>query len=276
MSYDVTLLKDLVTTTPVEGSTLPSELNDAIREIKTVLKPLWAVSTKAASASLTNLECNVICSGQTEAITLTLPTVSGCSSSTFAKTYHIRNYGSFAVTVDGYADETIDGAANVVLRPTQGCILIGDGTSWYTVRPQPKFRGARVTNSADLAIGYTATTLTWDTESYDTDSIHSTVTNTERLTVPSGVSYVRIKGHVQIRDDETTDMTTLTLLKNDATIQTATIISDTDYVSSAGYTLEMDSGVIAVSAGDYFHLTVSGVTNNTESDYSWFAMEIVE
>lgn len=47
--------------------------------------------------------------------------------------------------------------------------------------------GSRVYKSADQTIpDTTTTTVTFDTESYDTDGFHSTVTNTGRLTIPGG------------------------------------------------------------------------------------------
>lgn len=46
---------------------------------------------------------------------------------------------------------------------------------------------AQVTRSAPQSIANnTNSVVTWDTEAIDTDAIHSTVTNTSRLTVPSG------------------------------------------------------------------------------------------
>lgn len=47
--------------------------------------------------------------------------------------------------------------------------------------------GARVYNSANISIlNATNTILTFDSERYDTDAIHSTASNTGRLTIPSG------------------------------------------------------------------------------------------
>ena len=49
------------------------------------------------------------------------------------------------------------------------------------------FSGVRLTKSAPQTIATsTNTKLTFDTETYDTDSYHSTVTNTSRITIPSG------------------------------------------------------------------------------------------
>ena len=51
--------------------------------------------------------------------------------------------------------------------------------------------GARVYNSANISIpNATSTALTYDTERFDTDAIHSTVANTSRLTCKTAGKYL--------------------------------------------------------------------------------------
>lgn len=53
------------------------------------------------------------------------------------------------------------------------------------------FSGARVTNSGTISLlTATWTLMTFDTESYDTDAYHSTVSNTGRLTAPTTGKYL--------------------------------------------------------------------------------------
>jgi len=60
--------------------------------------------------------------------------------------------------------------------------------------------GARVYNSGAIAIANnTWTTLTFDSERYDTDTIHSTVTNTSRLTATTAGTYLIVL-NVSIQD----------------------------------------------------------------------------
>ena len=61
-------------------------------------------------------------------------------------------------------------------------------------------RGALAKKSADLTAQNltTATAVAWPAEAYDTDSIHDLVTNNSRLTVPSGVSYVRLTANLRL------------------------------------------------------------------------------
>ena len=61
--------------------------------------------------------------------------------------------------------------------------------AWTTLASGSTYVGASVSNSVGQAVSdSTETTLTFNTEQWDTNGIHSTVTNTERMTVPSGKS----------------------------------------------------------------------------------------
>ncbi len=65
------------------------------------------------------------------------------------------------------------------------------------------FRGARVRHSANQAVTNTLIALAFDTEDFDTDVIHDTVTNNSRLTVKTAGKYY-ILGHVH-RSSSTAD-----------------------------------------------------------------------
>ena len=71
-----------------------------------------------------------------------------------------------------------------------GTVLTADsstatGLKWAT--PSTTFAGCLLTNAASQSIPYNAATaLTFDTERIDTDAYHSTVTNTSRITIPTG------------------------------------------------------------------------------------------
>lgn len=59
----------------------------------------------------------------------------------------------------------------------------------FLVSVYPTFSGARVYNDAQLSDLASPSDLTFNQERFDTDSYHSTSTNTERLTVPSAGKY---------------------------------------------------------------------------------------
>ena len=87
-------------------------------------------------------------------------------------------------------------AASTVARLAVGSdaqILVADSTAstglkWATPAVStPTFVGASAYNSGSVSIGNaTWTALTLNSETFDTDSFHSTSTNTERFTIPAG------------------------------------------------------------------------------------------
>ena len=85
-------------------------------------------------------------------------------------------------------------AASTVARLAVGSndqILVADSTAstglkWATASGSTLV-GCRITNSVGVSIANaTVTALTFNTETYDTDAFHSTSTNTDRITIPTG------------------------------------------------------------------------------------------
>lgn len=151
------------------------------------------------------------------------------------------------------------------------------------VRTAIAFRGAMVTKASDQTTANytTATAISFDTETYDTDSIHEGVTSPTRLSVPSGVTYVRLSGGVQIGAGTSTDWVSLFFRKNGG--------AGGGYAGQAKFFVEVGtatpfvsitSPIIPVVGGtDYFELMlqVEADTSITlDSDNTWFAMEIIE
>jgi hypothetical protein len=74
---------------------------------------------------------------------------------------------------------------------TNGYTLVADssvsptGLKW-AAPASPSFAGCGLTASAQSISNNTTTIVNFGTELFDTDSFHSTVTNTGRITVPSG------------------------------------------------------------------------------------------
>ncbi|CAB4168169.1 Bacteriophage lambda, Stf, side tail fibre-repeat-2 [uncultured Caudovirales phage] len=75
------------------------------------------------------------------------------------------------------------GTAGQLLRVNSGATA----PEWATVSSSPTYVGCSLSNSASQSISNaTQTTVTFDTEQWDTDGIHSTSSNTGRFTVPAG------------------------------------------------------------------------------------------
>ena len=214
-------------------------------------------------------------------VTISLP-AAGTAGNGFPVTIKKIDSSVNTVTVDGNGVETIDGATTVVLKDRyQGVSIVCDATDWSVIGVAG-FRGALVYLDAAQSIPNTTTTkLNFDQESYDTDSIHDNVTNNTRLTVPPGVT--RIKLSAQVR--WTFNATGVRQFDINGSVGLeAGHISSYIPTASGGTTVHNSvSPVINVVAGDYFELALyqnSGGALNAEGYSSgnacWFAMEIIK
>lgn len=148
-----------------------------------------------------------------------------------------------------------------------------NGTTWVQIVEggTAVFSGALVKRTTTQALtAATNTVVLWDAEEYDDGGWHSTSTNTGRMTVPSGVSKVRLSARVS--RSSVTDQLVVALLKNGVdAIGMPTADTDTsgvDYVS-------VHSAAVNVVAGDYFEVQAyTGVAGNIDIT-SWFAIEKV-
>jgi hypothetical protein len=136
-----------------------------------------------------------------------------------------------------------------------------------------KQASVRVTNTAAQSISTaTNTALTWDTENFDTDTLHSTVSNTSRLTA-SVTGKWRVNGSAMFAASGTGSRN-IFIRKNGSTNY-----ADIYMPSIAGdpFTLSI-SDTIDLTAGDYVELVVwqnSGGALNVGSTRTFFGMELI-
>lgn len=140
-------------------------------------------------------------------------------------------------------------------------------------------RGALVTKAADqTAANYsTAAKVAFDAESYDTDSIHDNVTNNTRLTVPTGITKVRLSYNILLSSVTANSVLQAQILKNNSTAYIGNpATGDTSADTSPRW--GAISPILTVVAGDYFELELATGADNSVTvvkDYTWFHMEIV-
>lgn len=140
-----------------------------------------------------------------------------------------------------------------VLTAGQGVTLTDAGAgSTLTVGLSAAFSGARVYHSTTQSIttSGTAQALVFDTEAYDTDAYHSTVSNTSRLTAPVTGKY-HIEGVINYASNATGNRRAQVRLNG-----TTTIASGTDTVSAnSGFTTFAHVACdYSLAAGDYVEL----------------------
>lgn len=149
--------------------------------------------------------------------------------------------------------------------------------AWHDNDGSPKFHGAMVYMSANQTItDSTETTLSWDTEEYDTDAIHAAGSPTI-FTIPSG--FTRAKCAVQIGwAVDSTGQRRVIIQKNGAYSpgwagKRDNAISDTNQ--------NITTGVFVVTAGDTFNVKVYHTKGSNldvvgGSTASWFAIELLK
>lgn len=170
---------------------------------------------------------------------------------------------------------TLDDLSDAVITsPATGDKLAYNGTNWVN----QAFRGAQVHTSANVSIpDSTSTAVAFNTEDYDTSTIHDNVTNNTRLTVPSGVTKIRLSAGVKWANNAT-GRRSIVLNKNGAAFQGQGAMT-VDAGASINHELNVTTGVIAVSAADYFEVIAfqdsGGALNVLSNESTWFSMEIV-
>ena len=160
------------------------------------------------------------------------------------------------------------------------------------------FRGALAYNSGAQAITEgNDVDLTFDTQLYDTDDIWEGVTNPTRMTVPSGVSYIKLFGYVYF-DDEDIDAGNLlhcgfTLNGNNLVHAASTVAMGSTIMhvggagAESGHLVSTPAIPVLTPGTDYFEFTVHFTGGDAiataapgEGPMSggvpaWFAMEII-
>lgn len=150
------------------------------------------------------------------------------------------------------------------------------------------YNGALVYHSTTQSLTSSIYThLAFDSEDYDTDTIHDTSTNNNRLTVSTGAQRIRLTGYV-IFDGNVTGTRIIGISKNDETTVPTNVVGLPRIRKnpSGGTDIEMlvTTSVVSVTGGDYFTLYAfqdSGVALNVKDtgafgEKTYFSMEIIE
>jgi hypothetical protein len=123
--------------------------------------------------------------------------------------------------------------------------------------------GALAWLSVNDGLGY----YPFDQEPYDTGAFHSVVSSLSRLTVPSGVSLVRLIGQEYGSGSSTPQPA---IHKNGATFLGGAVALTQDDVVS------IKTGPVAVSASDYFELQKGTLASTSLTGGVWMAIEVLD
>lgn len=177
-----------------------------------------------------------------------------------------------------------DGSANIsskmklaVANPASGDKIQYNGTAWVN----QAFRGALVKKAADqTGANYSGAgaNVAWTSEAYDHGEWHDNVTNNSRLTVPSGVTKVRVWSHIRINNMAADTFTGFGILKNGSSTydgKAQTLVE----TGSTSVDITIMTPVLEVTAGDYFEallFTESDTSIDVIAGTSSFGIEAVE
>jgi hypothetical protein len=145
-----------------------------------------------------------------------------------------------------------------------------DDRCWGDLEIMPAgYNGALVNKTTGQSISSSSTTaITWDAEAYDLGTWHDNSVNNSRLTVPSGVTLVRVQANIEM--PATTIQTVLGLWKGGSSLPGGFSV-DSEYSSSRARFLNGMSAPIAVTPGEYFEATVFNASAQTlpNGNHSW-------
>jgi hypothetical protein len=165
--------------------------------------------------------------------------------------------GTWEPVLDGVLEAITPGTAGTstdqAVLSLKGSLAVTSGLQADSLFARTAYFGTpscRVTNSANISItDNTLTALTFDTERWDTDGMHTLTGSTGRITVATGGKYL-IGAHISWADNAT-GRRQLALRKNGSTVTAATeqaIVATSTFQSIA--TLDL------LGPGDYYEVRV--------------------
>ncbi len=148
-----------------------------------------------------------------------------------------------------------------------------------TVSVTPPSQGCLLSSTATQAITTsTATAVAWDSEIYDTDSFHDNVTNNTRITIPAGVTKVKLTGGI-VWETNASGFRRVTMTKNGSSFDGRGHTFNTTS-PNANMFQNVVSAELDVAENDYFELIAEhdrgsnlNVVNNTATWFSCVALE---
>jgi hypothetical protein len=180
--------------------------------------------------------------------------------------YLMQGVWTFADAAARDAAVTSPQEGNMCYLKDTNAVQYYSGSAWTAVGGAASFAGTALYKSAtQTCTNGAGTVLTWENEYLDTDSYHSTSSNTSRITIPSGKAG---KYMVMCQTNFTTDTTatqTFQIMKNGASVVAFR------YGNSRWFSRSMVvSTVVDVVATDYLEvkIDVSGGVNLATEEYA--------
>lgn len=288
-------IDDLVATNPVGATDPRSEGDDHIRGVKNVLLKTFPDISEPFRTNKGALIGNGISTGGGTADAITAD-FDPDMTLTDGVTVLVRAQGQITVTNPTFAPDGL--TAKTIVKGNNEALDLDDiiGTSqelflrynstndnWCLLNPLNIIpgRGCLVYLDANQSIATSSeTAINFDQESFDDLAIHDNATNNERLTVPAGITRIRMTGQA-IFAANATGQRTVSIRKNGSLFTGGGLGVDNNPIGTSTSRIPVSTGVITVVAGDYFTLSCwqnSGGNLNVSGEatgYStWLSMEV--
>lgn len=218
-----------------------------------------AAATKSADFSFSTSEANkTTVVDSSSAVVATIPPNSSVAYAVGTKLrVYRKGTGSVKITPD--SGVTLRLPTGIRPRRTMGCMayLSTDGGT--------------INASSDYTVGF-------DSEYYDTDSFHDTVTNNSRITVPSGlgIKKVQISAQLTATGVSSANYTYIKVSRNGASVAAGLPFSGGGGIPNA--TKNVTTGDLAAADGDYFELLYlsNDTTTAIDADNTYFSISVTE
>lgn len=147
--------------------------------------------------------------------------------------------------------------------------------TWLSFEPfDAAVKSALVNKSANQAYSASATVIQdFGAEQYDSGAFHDNSTNNSRLTVPSGVTLVRLSTSIAVTNTSGAGQVVLNLRKNAASVR-GMFFNDLETNTTTRWVSGV-SAPLVVTTGDYFDVALfnSQAGNSLNNDLTWFQIE---
>ncbi len=177
-----------------------------------------------------------------------------------------------------YQSSTANTKTRLAIGTNGQVLTVASGVpSWATPVGGSTFSGTMLFNTANISLNSgTTTTITWDSETFDTDAYHSTSSNTSRITIPAGKAGKYMVIGDAMYTSNSNGRRIMTFRKNGTDVF--------DFESASPGSAELDivgTAVIDLVVGDYIEMTAwqnSGSTlslQNGSTRYSFFSAYLI-
>jgi hypothetical protein len=165
---------------------------------------------------------------------------------------------------------------------SDGSINVEQEHSTFSLHVYPTMTGALVKKSADqTGANYnTPTTVTWNTDVYDTDTIHDTGSNTSRFTVPAGLDgrYAIIRANVYASNVSSNTTGSLCILKNGSAGYDGFGGSNHENGGLGELAIQCRTQPVLLTTGDYYEaqLWCNDASITIEQESSSFSIQVLD